>query len=411
MVLPEKITSFSVPDEYLLSIINMLKLYPVRNILDFGSGRTSITFKKYCPYANLFCIESDKQYYKLLINKYPYLISNLFLVDNTQNENVSYYNQEQLNSVIKNTKFDLISVDGPIGYGVKNPRQNILTLIDQKQLNEEFLIYIHDTNRQGEQRLITDIKNKLSKNEYSFSEYYPNVPYGCALISNIVKRDGIICPCCGNTVNKARLINTGTDSLILNKYFIIGAGRRQVVCPYCRSNDRSRLIFLYLKDFDFKGKNILHVSPENEINHLFKDANLHECICNYSEPYDKHRNVKNVDICDMSCYDDNTFDFIICNHVLEHVIDENKALSELHRVLKSEGKLILQVPLAIGLENTLYKTDKIQLDDASHKRLYGDNYQSIVNEYGFTSEKIYLADKYKDYGLNPLEYVTAFTKK
>ena len=411
MILPKKISSFSVPDEYLLTIINMLKIYSVRNILDFGSGRTSIMFKKYCPWANLFCIESDEQYYKLLLDECPELTGNLFLVDEIRNESVSYYNQEQLNSIIKDTKFDLISIDGPIGYGVKNPRQNILALIDQKQLNEEFLIYIHDTNRQGEQQLIIDIKNKLNKNGYVFIEYYSNVPYGCILIANIVKKDNIICPCCCNTVDKVRLSNIGTNSLISHKYFIIGAGPRQGVCPHCKSTDRSRLIFLYLKDFDFKEKNILHVAPENEISQLFNGANLYECICNYSESYDKYIHIKNVDICDMGCYKDNIYDFIICNHVLEHVIDENKALSELHRVLKPGGKLILQVPLAIGLENTLYKTDKINLDDQSHKRLYGDNYQTIVNEYGFTSEKIYLADRYKDYGLNPLEYINVFTKK
>lgn len=185
MILPKKISSFSVPDEYLLSIIDMLKLYSVRNILDLGSGRTSLMFKKYGHFEKLFCIESDEYYYNALIDECPELKDNLFLVDEIRNDDVSYYNQEQLNKIIKDIKFDLISIDGPIGFGVKNPRQNILALIDQKQLTNNFLIYLHDTDRPGEKQLIVDIKNKLNNNGYSFNECYLMVPGGCVLISNI----------------------------------------------------------------------------------------------------------------------------------------------------------------------------------------------------------------------------------
>ena len=276
-------------------------------------------------------------------------------------------------------------------------------------LNDDYFIFLHDTKRPGEQWLIDQIFKCLENNNYNFRYKNLKVDHGAILIYNVNHQKTILCPCCNHSILKDNLLYTGNNSSILDKYYLIGAGPRKTSCPHCESNDRSRLIYLYLRSLDFTNKNVLYVSPEKEIDISFDKANLYERICNFSELYDSYRNnVKNVDICDMSCYDDNTFDFIICNHVLEHIIDENKALSELHRVLKKNGILIMQVPLAIGLEDTLHRTDEIKLDNPSHKRLYGDNYQIHIEKYGFTSEKVYLADKFKNYGLNPLEYINIF---
>jgi len=400
MYLPERKNYFQVPDNFLINIFDILKKYPIKNILDLGSGRTTIFFNKYCSYANIYSIENDDKY----INK-DY---NIYKVDAVVNEDESYYNNDQLFDIIGDIKFDLISIDGPIGYKVNHPRQNILQIIDNKLLNDEYFIFLHDTDRLGEQWLINKIFEHLKINNYDFDYKFLDIPHGAILIYHVNYQETILCPCCNHISSKNDLTYIGNNSSILDKYYLIGAGLRKTVCPYCYSNDRSRLIYSYLKSFDFTNKNILHVAPENEISILFDKANLYERICNFSEPYDSYsNNLKNVDLCDMSCYDDNTFDFIICNHVLEHVIDDNLALLELHRVLKKNGILIMQVPLAIGLENTLYKNECI-LDDPSHKRLYGDNYQTYIEKYGFISEKVYLADKLKNCGLNPLEYINIF---
>ena len=43
-------------------------------------------------------------------------------------------------------------------------------------------------------------------------------------------------------------------------------------------------------------------------------------------------------------FTDNMYDFILCNHVLEHVENDLKALREIKRILKKGGKGIVQVP-------------------------------------------------------------------
>lgn len=45
-------------------------------------------------------------------------------------------------------------------------------------------------------------------------------------------------------------------------------------------------------------------------------------------------------------FEDESFDVVFCSHVLEHVIDEQKSLEEIKRVLKPEGTLIIGMPTA-----------------------------------------------------------------
>jgi len=410
MWLPKRSSYFSVPDNYLKEIFNVISKYPICNILDLGSGRTSIFLKKYCSYTNnLFSIENNKKYYDLLIENYPEIKDNLYLCETITNENESYY--INLNSIIQDIKFDLISIDGPYGYGVKHPRTNVIDIINNNQLNDQFFIFLHDTNREGEKWLIQQIFNVLNTNNYSYSYKYLNMDGGAILIYNdIYNNDEIICPVCNNTINKSSLLSQGYKSSICDKYYIIGAGKRNVKCPICHSIDRSRLTYLYFNNLDLKNKNILHIAPEIELSKLFDKANIYECL-DLNNEQDKYSslNVKKMDICNID-YEDNYFDIVICSHVLEHINDEFKSISELYRVLKPNGMLILQVPIAIGLNNTL-NNDSSDLDDPSHKRLYGDNYQRIISMYGFKSQKVYLANQYPNYGLNPLEYINIFIKE
>ena len=70
-------------------------------------------------------------------------------------------------------------------------------------------------------------------------------------------------------------------------------------------------------------------------------------------------------------FENNSFDFILCNHVLEHVYDDELAIIELRRVLKKNGMAILQVPLNLNLKKTIDGRDindikKTNLDAISH---------------------------------------------
>jgi len=90
-------------------------------------------------------------------------------------------------------------------------------------------------------------------------------------------------------------------------------------------------------------------------------------------------------------FEDNAIDIIFCNHVLEHVDDDRKALSEIHRVLKPGGWAILQVPFFYPLPKTTYEdksiTDPKEREKAfgqdDHVRMYGEDYGARLAESGF----------------------------
>ncbi len=77
-------------------------------------------------------------------------------------------------------------------------------------------------------------------------------------------------------------------------------------------------------------------------------------------------------------YPDESFDCLIAFHVMEHIPDDAKAMSELYRVLKKGGWAILQVPLDINLEKT-YEDPSIT-DPAEREKAYGQN--DHVRQYG-----------------------------
>ena len=77
-----------------------------------------------------------------------------------------------------------------------------------------------------------------------------------------------------------------------------------------------------------------------------------------------------IDMMDMS-FDDESFDFFICSHVLEHVESDDEAIKELYRITKSGGCGILMAPIRLGLKKTV--EDQSVKDEAGRWRLYGQN--------------------------------------
>lgn len=163
---------------------------------------------------------------------------------------------------------------------------------------------------------------------------------------------------------------------------IVGGGfRKNGLCPVCKSSDRERLLIYALGKLMLPIKNykILHIAPETM---LCKYITSHKPISyikgdKFAQGYNYPKDTIYLDITNLP-FEDNLFDLMICNHVLEHVIDEKKALSELHRVLSPGGLAIIQVPLSLKLENTL-EDERINSDELrekfygqkDHVRLYG----------------------------------------
>ena len=103
------------------------------------------------------------------------------MVKEFRTENESYY--IGLDAITKDVKFDFVSIDGPIGYTVKHPRTNILSIIDNNQLNDKFFILLHDADRSGEQWLFKEICESLPKCGYN-KFYCKNISQDTILIVN-----------------------------------------------------------------------------------------------------------------------------------------------------------------------------------------------------------------------------------
>ena len=134
--------------------------------------------------------------------------------------------------------------------------------------------------------------------------------------------------------------------------------RENVLSPGTYSLERHRLMWLYLKnetDFFSKKYKVLHIAPEQSFYKRFRNmSNLDYLTSDLESPL---ADVK-ADICNLP-FEDNSFEVIFCNHVLEHIPDDAKAMSELFRVLKPGGWGILQVPISYQREVTYEDPNKL----------------------------------------------------
>jgi len=165
--------------------------------------------------------------------------------------------------------------------------------------------------------------------------------------------------------------------------------RSNALAPHSLSLERHRLIWLYLKektDFFTNQKRVLHIAPEYCFIKPFKGLkNLDYITADLISPWaDVRFDVQAIP------FPDSNFDVVICNHVLEHVDDDRKAMSELLRVLKPDGFGIFQVPLDYSIDVTLedksINTPELRekhYKQRDHLRLYGKDYAKRLREVGF----------------------------
>ena len=114
-------------------------------------------------------------------------------------------------------------------------------------------------------------------------------------------------------------------------------------CAQCGAADRDRLYKLYIDKYENIGTDtkILDFAPSRQLEEYLraKSKNYRSADLLIDGVDDK------VDITNMHNYKDKTFDFFVCSHILEHVDDDSKAMSELYRILKPGGKGILMTPI------------------------------------------------------------------
>jgi SAM-dependent methyltransferase len=182
------------------------------------------------------------------------------------------------------------------------------------------------------------------------------------------------------------------DGRSFKKFLPYGYGtqRNNVLSPSTLSLERHRLLWLYLKnetDFFTAPKKVLHFAPEQAFYKIFRNQkNLDYTTTDLLSPL---ADVK-ADICNLP-FEDNLYDVILCNHVLEHIPDDTKAMQELYRVLKPGGMGIFQIPQDLKRETTFEDnsiTDQKErakiFGQYDHVRVYGRDYFDKLRSIGFT---------------------------
>ena len=194
----------------------------------------------------------------------------------------------------------------------------------------------------------------------------------------VYKGDNVECPVCEKSFRK--FLSYGSKV----------SQRDNVLCPYDLTLERHRLMWLYLKNkTDFFTKpdlKVMHIAPEQCFHKTFKNQkNLDYTTGDLVSPIaDLHFDLHNIPL------EDDQYEVIFCNHVMEHVDDDLRCMQELYRIMKPGGWGILQVPIDTNRDET-YEDPTITTPEErekhfwqyDHVRLYGNNYPKRLEEAGF----------------------------
>ena len=171
--------------------------------------------------------------------------------------------------------------------------------------------------------------------------------------------------------------------------------RENALCPNCLSLERHRLLWLWLLRESDIGRGamalpkMLHIAPEVALMRKFK-----KMYANNAERYvtadlesplaDIHFDVQQIPLADES------FDCVICNHIMEHVEDDGKALGEIYRIMRHGGWGVILSPVELEREKTFEDdtiTDRAErtriFGQYDHRRIYGRDYAERLRAAGF----------------------------
>ena len=171
------------------------------------------------------------------------------------------------------------------------------------------------------------------------------------------------------------------------------------ICPRCGSLQRTRRLWYILnREFLSNAQKILDFSPSRNLYRLMKKGDYEYVSSDISGDFisDVSYDIKDIDSADRS------FDLMICYHILEHIDDDLKAMSELWRVLKKGGYCIVQTPFK---EGAIYEDDSITLPEerekhfgqSDHVRIYSaEGLRSRLERAGFRVEVRNYSEKYEN---------------
>ena len=164
--------------------------------------------------------------------------------------------------------------------------------------------------------------------------------------------------------------------------------RNDARCPFCGSLERHRFVVRFLRErtdlFDQTDKDFLHVAPEAGLEPIFSRAAGNGYL---TADLMKKGVMEKMDITDIH-HGNDSFDVIYCSHVLEHVPEDRKAMSEFYRTLRPSGWAVLNVP--ITEEHTFEDPsvtdpeERLRLfGQVDHVRRYGRDYKDRLESAGF----------------------------
>jgi predicted SAM-dependent methyltransferase len=163
-------------------------------------------------------------------------------------------------------------------------------------------------------------------------------------------------------------------------------------CPGCGSLERHRLAFVVAKKvLHLSSLDTLHVAPEASISPWLQSVSrTYVSIDLYAQA------MRKMDLRRLE-FEDESFSLIWCSNVLEHILEDNLAIQEMHRVCRLNGIVFIQVPIWVQTtyENDEVKSEKDRLEhfyQKDHVRLYGLDIVDRFEEIGFVSRIVRAQD-------------------
>jgi SAM-dependent methyltransferase len=172
------------------------------------------------------------------------------------------------------------------------------------------------------------------------------------------------------------------------------AGRADAACPRCGSLERHRLLWVWLRGHGALGgavRDVLHVAPEPGLRRALRGVPGVRWVGGDLSPEDP--GVAALDLTALP-FADGSFDMVLCSHVLEHVADDGRAMTEVRRVLRPEGMAVLQQPVDDRLERTREDpgappAERLRLfGQEDHVRVYGRDFVERLRAAGFEVEVV-----------------------
>lgn len=160
--------------------------------------------------------------------------------------------------------------------------------------------------------------------------------------------------------------------------FILIENGRDLLCPSCGSIPRYRFLFMLLQEkyqLESLNRKVLHFSPSYSLkNRLRSYSNLDYTTTDFiSDQEDKRYDITAIEA------NDSSYDLVICLHVLEHIPDDRKAMSELYRIIKPEGLVFIQTPFKSG---EIYEDPSVQTEEERLKHFGQEDHVRIYSVAG-----------------------------